>query len=401
MHCLVSGAALMPRLGLHLIARKPTVTAGTWLYSRQSTPCLAGTRPLSSGANLKAIEELTEVKILPAPRTNMTEVVAAAKMVDLTDMKQAVPIQTGAILPFANLNFLQYAVFPYTCAVMYYMDFLLNYMPWWQAIIATTATARLVFFPLVVKQNVIGIKSFNLLPETQKIQVKINDALATGDSYNQALARTKLQILYKEHKLSMKDRLLPILIQAPMYMSIFFLLRGLTAIPAEGMTTGGALWFTDLTVPDPFYILPVITCSSMFLLFEYGMEGSMDPRQGMAPMGRYFMRALPFGMFAFIHNFPAATLLFWSTSNMFTFVYAMIMKNPWVKKKLNIPVRLKHDPESLPLSNISFTDQFKSAVEKGRVKRTSMDVRRLDDIAFRKAGVGPLRKTYKENPKGV
>jgi YidC/Oxa1 family membrane protein insertase len=167
------------------------------------------------------------------------------------------------------------------------------------------------------------------------------------------------------------------------------------------MATGGALWFTDLTVPDPLFILPVITCTSMFLLFEFGMEGSVDPRQGMAPIGRYLMRSLPFVMFLFVHNFPAATLLFWSTSNLFTLSYAMLLKNSWIKKKLNIPARLKHDPASLPLSNVSFKDQFKDAMEKGKVKRTSMDVRRLDDIAFRKAGVGPLRKTYKEPPEGA
>ena len=273
------------------------------------------------------------IQILPPPNTDLQEVAAAARMVDLTDIKQAVPIQTGALLPFANMNFLQYIEFAYTCAVMYYMDFLLNYMPWWQAIVATTATARLVFSPLVVRQNIIGIKSFSLLPETQKIKVKINDALATGDSYNQASASSH-----------------------------------------------------------------VAQCSCYS---RFGMESSVDPKQGMAPIGRYLLRTMPFFMFLFIHNFPAATLLFWSTSNMFTFTYAMIMKNSWVKKKLNIPARLVHDPESLPLSNVSFTEQFKSAMEKGKVKRTSMDVRRLDDIAFRKAGVGPLRKTYKEPPKGA
>lgn len=318
-----------------------------------------------------------------------------------TEVVSNPPAVAGAILPFAKLNFIQILLFPYTFSVMYYMDFLLNYMPWWMAIVGTTATARLVFFPVVLKLNKIGIKTYNLLPQTQKIQIKMNEAMLNGDAYNQALLKTKLHLLYKEHNLSLKDRLLPIVFQAPMYASIFLLLRGLTSAAAEGLETGGALWFTDLTVPDPYFILPSLTCTSMFLLFEFGLEGGVSPSTGMGPIGRYVLRGMPFVLFLFIHNFPAATLLFWSTSNLFTLTYALILKNSWVKRKLNIPARLKHNPEDLPLSNMSFRGQIKKAVDQGKVKRTSLDVRRLDDIAFRKAGVGPLRKTYKEPLKDV
>ena len=336
--------------------------------------------------------------VVGAP-TTLVQTVTSAK--PQQPVWEVVPVEAavGAVLPFSQLNFLQMMFFPYTYAAMYYLDFLHNFIPWWQAIILTTATARLMFFPLVLKQNIIGIKSFNILPETQKLQVKMNEAMVSGDAYNQALARTKLQILYKEHGITIKQRLIPILIQAPMYASIFFLLRALTGIPAEGLATGGALWFTDLTIPDPYYILPIMTSTTMFLLLEYGLEGAVSPSQGMAPIGRYLMRALPFGLFFFIQSFPAATLLFWATSNSFTLFYALLMKNQWIKKKFKIPARLVHNPADLPLANMSFKGQVKSAVDKGKVKRTSLDVRRLDDIAFKKAGIGPLRKTYKEPPK--
>ena len=324
--------------------------------------------------------------------------ILAAGSLSWVDSEMTSPVVTGAILPLAQQNFLQILFFPYTYAVMYYMDFLLTYMPWWMAIVGTTATARILFFPAVLKQNIVGIKQYNILPETQKIQQKLNEAMCSGDAYSQTMCKTKLAILYKEHNLTMKDRLVPLLIQAPMYASIFLLLRGLTSIPVEGLATGGAFWFTNLTLPDPFYILPTITCTSMFLLFEFGMEGSVKPSQGMGPMGRYFIRGLPVLLFAFIHSFPAATLLFWSTSNLFTLFYALLLKNTWIKRQFNIPARLVHDPASLPLANQTFKGQVRSAIDQGKAHRTTLDVRRLDDIAFRKAGVGPLRKTHKEQP---
>ena len=43
--------------------------------------------------------------------------------------------------------------------------------------------------------------------------------------------------------------------------------------PVESMTTGGLFWFVDLTLKDPFYALPVITCSSIFLHLKLGGDG--------------------------------------------------------------------------------------------------------------------------------
>lgn len=308
------------------------------------------------------------------------------------------PVITGPIIPFAEQNIIQNIIFPYTYGVMYYMDFLLDYTPWWGAIIGTVATVRLLFFPLVLKQNIVGIKIYNLLPETQKIQVKINEGMASGDGYKTALHRTQLKLLYDEHGVSVKQRLWPILVQAPAFMSIFLLLRRLTNEPIESMKTGGALWFTDLTIPDPFYILPLMTGASMFILMKYGLEGSAGPLSSMGPAGRWIMTLFPVGLVAIVHSFPAAVLLFWVTNNFFTMFYAIMLKQPSMKSLFNIPARLDHAPETLPLTNQTFSNQFKTAVDQGRARRTTLDVRRLDDIAFRKAGVGPLKKTYKAPP---
>lgn len=305
---------------------------------------------------------------------------------------------TGAIIPFGALNIVQKIVFPYTYSVMYYLDFLSHHLPWWLAIIGTTATIRLVFFPLVVKQNIVGIKVFNLMPETQKLQVKINEARYSNNAYEQAINHTKLKLLYDEHGVSLKKRLLPILYQAPMFVSTFLLLRRLADQPVEALTTGGALWFTNLTLPDPYFVLPVLASTSTWLLMEYGLEGSSGPVATMGPIGKWFIRSMPVALFAFTYSFPAAVLLFWATNNCFTLFYALLLKNKYVKTKLGIPERLKHDPDSLPLTNQSFKSQYKRAIDYSKANRTSFDVRRLDDVAFRKAGVGPLRKTYKSPP---
>lgn len=39
-------------------------------------------------------------------------------------------------------------------------------------------------------------------------------------------------------------------------------------LPMESMKTGGIAWFTDLTVPDPYYALPLVTCATMYIMIE-------------------------------------------------------------------------------------------------------------------------------------
>ena len=42
--------------------------------------------------------------------------------------------------------------------------------------------------------------------------------------------------------------------------------------PVDSMKTGGLSWFTDLTVPDPYYILPLLTSVTLFIQFYLGVE---------------------------------------------------------------------------------------------------------------------------------
>lgn len=310
---------------------------------------------------------------------------------------------TSAILPFSELNIVQTIFFPYQYPIMHYLDFLTTNcsVPWWMGIIATTATVKLLSFPLVLQQNKIGIRIQNILPETQKLQEKINEATLSGDVYSSAIAKTKLKLLYQEHDVTITKRLVPILLQTPAFMCLFFELRNLAVyykLPA--MSYGGALWFSNLTIADPIFVLPALTSISMFLLMEFGLEGG-NKAALMGPTGKYIIRGLPFAFFFIFQSFPAAVCLMWTTNNLFTLLFSLFLRQSYVKKLFNIPKKIDHDPASLPLTNQSFSSQLAKAKEKARVHRTTHDLRKLDDIAFQKAGIGPLKKTYKEPPAKV
>lgn len=58
--------------------------------------------------------------------------------------------------------------------------------------------------------------------------------------------------------------------QLPIFLSVFVGIRQMANLPVESMATGGIAWFTDLTIPDPYYALPLITMTTFFITIEVG-----------------------------------------------------------------------------------------------------------------------------------
>ena len=65
----------------------------------------------------------------------------------------------------------------------------------------------------------------------------------------------------------------PLLCNGLFFTSMFFGLRGMTGAPVESLSTGGILWFTDLTLADPLCVLPVLTATTLFFQLYLGADG--------------------------------------------------------------------------------------------------------------------------------
>ena len=58
------------------------------------------------------------------------------------------------------------------------------------------------------------------------------------------------------------------LFQLPIFISVYTGLREMAELPVASMTTGGLLWFTDLTIADPYYALPLMTAATLLVTIE-------------------------------------------------------------------------------------------------------------------------------------
>ena len=104
-------------------------------------------------------------------------------------------------------------------------------------------------------------KIANLNPTASKIHETMATYKRIGNQVAAAEEGAKLLEIYKRHGVNPVATMFMVpFFQLPVFMSFFWGIRGMAELPVESMKTGGLYWFTDLTIPDPAYVLPLVAC---------------------------------------------------------------------------------------------------------------------------------------------
>ncbi|MGB3682224.1 MAG: YidC/Oxa1 family membrane protein insertase [Rubrobacteraceae bacterium] len=197
-------------------------------------------------------------------------------------------------------------------------------LPWWLSIVLLTLIIRTLLFPLTVRQVRSMRAMQELRPEMDKIRAKFKD--------NRQKQQEEQMKLFQENKVNPLGGCLPLLIQMPIIIGIFYVIRkfGGGVAGAEALypsfQTGGILWFQNLSVQDPLYILPVLSAVTMLASMEVTNK-AMEPQQ------RWLMRLMPVGITVFLWSFPAGLFVYWITSNIITLVQNYTIYNYGPGKK--------------------------------------------------------------------
>jgi YidC/Oxa1 family membrane protein insertase len=183
--------------------------------------------------------------------------------------------------------------------------------PWWLSIVILTVIVRTLLFPLTVKQ----VKSMramqDLRPEMERIRAKYKD--------NKQKQQEEIMKLYQESGVNPFGSCLPLLVQMPIFITMFYVIKGF-GYTHPSFTSGGILWFQDLSVQDPFYVLPILSAVTMLAASEITSK-HIDPQQ------RWLMRTLPVVFTVFLLTFPAGLFMYWITSNLVTLVQNYVIYN--------------------------------------------------------------------------
>jgi YidC/Oxa1 family membrane protein insertase len=168
--------------------------------------------------------------------------------------------------------------------------------------------------------------------------------------------------LYKERRVNPLAGFLPVLVQIPVFVTMYQVIRNHEET-FPSFASGGLLWFIDLTRADPYFILPVLSASILFTAGRISLR-NVDPGQ------RRMMQLMPIALTAFIARFPAGLFIYWVTSNTVTLVqnYLIYHRDPFSRQNPQISTALPIDKStSEPTGEPKHAS--KSGKQSGRRKR--------------------------------
>ncbi|KAM9330013.1 mitochondrial inner membrane protein OXA1L [Gastrophryne carolinensis] len=268
-------------------------------------------------------------------------------------------------------------------------------LPWWGAIVTGTIIARILVFPLIVKGQREAAKLNNHMPQITALTTRMNEAKQTGNKFDFAKAYADLTAYQKKHDVNPLRGFLVPLVQAPVFISFFVSLRQMAYLPVPSLQTGGLWWFSDLTMADPFYILPMVVTCSMWAVLELGAESGVN-NPNLKVMKTVF-RVMPLIIFPLTMNFPTAVFTYWVTSNFFSIAQVAFLRIPAVREKLKIPKHIKHDQSVLPKQD-GFIKSLKTGWKNAQLAHQLEDREKRIKHHLDIAAKGPLRQTFAQNP---
>ena len=140
------------------------------------------------------------------------------------------------------------------------------------------------------------------MAKMRDLQPKIQELKKQYGDNRQELGKATMA-LYRKEKVNPVNGCLPMIIQIPVFIALYYVL-------AESVQLRMAhfLWIHDLSVKDPFYILPILMGISMFV------QQRLSPPPA-DPMQAKVMMFLPVFFTIIFLNFPAGLTLYWLTNN--------------------------------------------------------------------------------------
>jgi len=192
------------------------------------------------------------------------------------------------------------------------------------AIILLTILVRILFWPLTHKSTVGMKKMQELQPKMKAIQAQFKD--------NPQRLQQETWALYKAEKVNPMSSCLPMLIQIPVFIALFNVLRS-----AVELRYAPFLWIADLSEPEALFaswfpfgglnLLPIA------MAVTTGLQSAFTPSTGDKSQQKMMMIFMPAMMLFMFYSFPSALSLYWFLSNLFSIVQMWLIRRSTAKEQ--------------------------------------------------------------------
>ena len=186
------------------------------------------------------------------------------------------------------------------------------------AIIFITIIIKLLFWPLTAASTRSMKRMASLQPQMKELQAKYKD--------DPAKMNKKMMEFWKEHKVNPMGGCLPMLLQMPVFIGFFYMIR--TAIELRGASF---LWVADLSKPDTLFIIPGVNFPFNLLPLLMGVtmlwqSHLTPPSPGMDPMQQKMMRYMPLMFLFILYNYSAGLALYWTVQNLLSILQTKLTR---------------------------------------------------------------------------
>ena len=245
---------------------------------------------------------------------------------------------------------------------------------WGLAIIGLTIIVRLVLFPLTWKQYKSAQQMQVIQPQIKELQKKYKS--------DRAKLQEETMKLYSEHRVNPFASCLPLVLQLPVFISLYAAIKGVGPLSApqyqesvKALADASFLWIPHLGLPDPTYVLLVLYVATQMISTELMVATQSDNTQ------KWIMRAMPIMFVLFLFRFPAGLFVYWVTTNVWTIGQQLIIRRTMPK-----PEELAAKAKAKPKKKSRFMEVMMASQQEAAKQREQKIAQKGDDGGSAKQG---------------
>lgn len=139
--------------------------------------------------------------------------------------------------------------------------------PWWASIGITLLLIRACLLKIYFNAADAAARNQLIAQYNAPLMEKVKAAQRNKDSLGLQKALAEMKDLRASAGVKLSRTFMPF-IQIPIGFGFFRLMRGMSNLPVPGLDCGGLLWMQDLTISDPYFILPIATAGCYYYSFK-------------------------------------------------------------------------------------------------------------------------------------
>ena len=235
------------------------------------------------------------------------------------------PKKQSVLWELGMKDVMEFGMWRWICySVVWMLNFFNDYLPGYGiAIILLTLLVRIIFWPLTHKSTVGMKKMQELQPKLKAIQQQFKD--------NPQRLQQETWALYRNEKVNPMSSCLPMLIQIPVFIALFNVLRS-----AVELRYAPFMWIADLSEPEGLFaswfpfgglnILPI------FMAVTMALQSALTPSTGDKAQQKMMIVFMPIMMLFMFYSFPSALSLYWTVSQILSIVQMWLIRRSTAKK---------------------------------------------------------------------